>query len=74
MKGLPIGLILKLIKALAGGGKEFADAKRRDSPGGKKITKAEGKRIWRALKRGLLPVVAEELGAEIDDLDSDLDD
>ena len=64
MAKLNLRFIGKLIPALLAGVEEAAHAMRKDSEGGKKITKEEGEAIVQAIAAKLRPVVLEELGAE----------
>ena len=58
---LPIGLILRLIPAIVAGLTELADAMAKDSPGGKKVTKAEAIDIAEAVAEKIKPIIVAEL-------------
>lgn len=65
MKVKPWPIIFKLIPALIAAVSDLSAALRKDSPGGKKLTKEESKQIASELLRRLEPVITEAVFKQV---------
>jgi hypothetical protein len=65
MKINAVSLLLKLVPAVFGAVKELAIAARKDSDGGKKVTKEEARQIGEDLMRRLGKVVLPEVERQL---------